>query len=206
MPVKPVRPFLITRRSIIAAASGLAFAGGWSNSASAQFDESDLPDAVDAMNKVMPTPAPPLVFTDAKGKRLTLADYAGHTLVVNLWATWCPPCIMELPGLAALALKIKPSGGLVLPISIDLNGASAVQPFYAKNDIHGLPVLLDPDGKNLQILHTDGIPVTIIINAAGQMVARLDGAAYWNSKRMVAFLQSLGGPPPAKAKHGAVPL
>jgi thiol-disulfide isomerase/thioredoxin len=196
-----MRPHL-TRRSIIAAASGLALAGGWSNSAAAQIDESGLPDAADAMTQVMPAPAPPLVLTNAKGKRLTLADYAGHALVVNIWATWCGPCVVEIPSLAALAARLKASGALVLPISIDLSGAAAVRPFYASHGIRTLPVLLDPNGDNLRVLNTDGVPVTIIINANGQMVARLEGAANWNTGAMVKFLRSLGGKPPSDDAAG----
>jgi thiol-disulfide isomerase/thioredoxin len=201
-----MRPHL-TRRSIIAAASGLALAGGWSNSVAAQIDENGLPDAADAMTQVMPAPAPPLVFTNAKGKRLTLADYAGHALVVNIWATWCGPCVMEIPSLAALAPKLKANGGLVLPVSIDLSGAAAVRPFYASHDIHTLPILLDPNGDSLRVLDTDGVPVTIIINAAGQIVARLEGAANWNTGRMVKFLRSLGDKPPSgDAAGGLIPV
>ena len=204
MSVKPIRPH-ITRRSIIAAASGLALAGGWSNSAVAQIDETGLPDAADAMTQIMPAPAPHLVFTNSKGTRLVLADCIGHALVVNLWATWCGPCVMEIPSLAALAPKLKASGGLVLPISIDLSGAAAVRPFYASHGIRTLPILLDPNGDNLRVLNTNGIPVTIIINAAGQMVARMDGAANWNTASMVKFLRSLGGKPSSGAADGFTP-
>ena len=159
------------------------------------------------MTQVMPAPAPPLVFTNAKGKRLTLADYAGHALVVNIWATWCGPCVMEIPSLAALAPKLKANGGLVLPVSIDLSGAAAVRPFYASHDIHTLPILLDPNGDSLRVLDTDGVPVTIIINAAGQIVARLEGAANWNTGRMVKFLRSLGDKPPSgDAAGGLIPV
>jgi thiol-disulfide isomerase/thioredoxin len=202
--VKPIRPHL-TRRSIIAAASGLALAGGWSNSGAAQIDASGLPDAADAMTQVMPAPAPCLVFTNAEGKRLTLADYAGHALVVNIWATWCGPCVMEIPSLAALALKLKAGGGLVLPVSIDISGAAAVRPFYASHGIRTLPILLDQNGDSLRVLSTNGVPVTIIINAAGQIVARLDGAANWNTGNMVKFLRSLGSKPPSGAAAAFIP-
>jgi thiol-disulfide isomerase/thioredoxin len=203
--VKPVRPHL-TRRSIIAAASGLALTGGWSNSAAAQIDESGLPDAAGAMTQVMPGPAPGITFTNAEGKSLTLGDFAGHALVVNIWATWCGPCVMEIPSLAALASRIKASGGLVLPVSIDVSGAAAVRPFYASHGIRTLPVLLDPNGDNLRVLNTDGVPVTIIINANGQIVAQLEGAANWNTGSMVKFLQGLGGKPPSRAAEGFTPI
>jgi len=195
--VKPVRPLLMSRRSIIATAAGLAAAGGWGKFCAAQTDDTDMPDAADAMTIQAPTAAPPVVFTTAAGKQRTLAHYAGHTLVVNLWATWCGPCVEELPTFDALALKLKASGVLILPISIDTAGAAAVAPFYASHGIKNLPILLDPNGDNMDVLNTDGIPLTVIINAAGQLVARLEGAANWNTSAVVKFLQNQGGTPPA---------
>ena len=203
--VKPVRPYP-TRRSIIAAASGLALAGAWGNVSAAQAEDSALPDAVDAMTKIMPTAPPHLVFSNTKGEQLSLANYTGHALVVNLWATWCGPCIAEIPSFAALAPQVKPSGVLVLPISIDLTGASVVRPFYAAHGIQDLPILLDPNGDNMQVLDTNSIPLTIILNAAGQLVARLNGAANWNTPRTIAFLESLGGQPPAHKLPGFIPV
>jgi len=177
----------------MAGALGLAAAGACGKFARAQAD--DLPDAAEVMTKMMPQAAPALVFSNAGGRRLTLADYAGHALVVNLWATWCGPCADELPSFAALAPKLRPSGGLVLPISIDQNGADTVRPFFASNGIHTLPVLLDPTGANMQVLNTNGVPVTIVVNAAGQMVARIDGAANWDTAGVVAYIRGLAGTP-----------
>jgi thiol-disulfide isomerase/thioredoxin len=196
------KPYLHSRRSIIAAATGLAVSALAGNRAAAQTDDSGLPDAADGFTPMEPVAAPPLQFTDAKGKNLSLANYAGHVLVVNLWATWCGPCVAEIPSFAALAGQIQPFGGLVLPISIDANGAQAVRPFYDLHRIAGLPVLLDPDGDNLDVLNTDGVPITIIINPAGRLVARVDGAANWNTPRVQAFLRSLAqAQPPAKPEH-----
>jgi len=170
------------------------------NRAVAQTDDSALPDAADGLDTMAPVAPPPLKFTDAKGRQLSLADYAGHVLVVNLWATWCGPCVDEIPTLAALAAQIQPLGGLVLPISIDTDGAQAVQPFYAMHNITNLPVLLDPDGNNLDLLNTDGVPVTLIINAKGKLVARLDGGANWNTPKIRALIKSL-----LPAKHQPKP-
>lgn len=162
-----------------------------------------LPDAADGLNSIAPIAAPPLKFTDAKGRALSLSDYAGHVLVVNLWATWCGPCVDEIPSLATLAAQNQPAGGLVLPISIDSDGAQAVSPFYTSHQITNLPILLDPDGNNLDVLDTDGVPVTLIINAEGKLVGRLDGAANWNTPRIQALLKSLLPTDPS-SQHGHV--
>ena len=196
------KPYLHSRRSIIAAATGLAASALAGNRARAQTDDSGLPDAADGFAPMQPVDPPALKFTDAKGRKLSLADYAGHVVVVNLWATWCGPCVDEIPSLAALAGQIRPFGGLVLPISIDANGAQAVRPFYALHMITNLPILLDPDGDNLDVLNTDGVPDTIVINPAGKLVARVDGAANWDTPRVQAFLRSLSqAQPPAKPDH-----
>jgi len=147
-----------------------------------------------------------LAFTNAKGKKLTLADYAGHVLVVNFWATWCGPCVDEIPSFAALAPQIKGFGGLILPVSIDMDGAAAVGPFYASHAIAGLPVLLDPDADNLALLNSDGVPVSLVINAGGQAVARMDGAADWNTPALVAYLRGLGGAKPQISPDGFIPV
>jgi thiol-disulfide isomerase/thioredoxin len=188
---KPYRPRL-TRRSLIATAAGLAFSSSGSKYAIAQITPDDLPDALDAITKIMPQTPPNLTFTTPKGKQLSLANYRGHPLIVNLWATWCGPCVAEIPSFAALAATLKPAGILILPISIDLGGAQDVRPFYASHNIHNLPILLDPNGDNMTILGTNSVPFSLIINAAGQAVATLDGAANWNTPGMIAYLKSLG--------------
>lgn len=154
-------------------------------------DDSGLPDAADGFDPMAPIAPPNLRFTDAKGTKLSLAGYKTHVLVVNLWASWCGPCVEELPTLAALGQQIQTFGGLVLPISIDAGGAAAVRPFYERHAITSLPILLDPDGDNLDVLDTDGVPVTLVIDPLGRQVARLDGAANWNTPRIRAFLKSL---------------
>ncbi len=142
----------------------------------------------------MPGPAPDLKFTDAKGKRLTLANYLGSGLVVNIWATWCGPCVAELPTFAAISGSLAKSKILVLPISVDLDGARAVETFYASHGITDLPVLLDPGGSTTGVLNTPGIPVTVIINPQGQLVGRLDGSANWNSAATLTLVRQLAGP------------
>ena len=162
-----------------------------SNRASAQTESDELPDASTAWNAFPPVTPPPLAFQDAGGKTLTLENFKGHVLLVNLWATWCGPCKEELPTFAALAPKLKTFGGLVLPISIDVDGVSAVKAYFTQQGIRSLPILVDPDGNDLDMMQTNGIPVTLVINASGKAVARLDGAADWNTKTVVGFLRHL---------------
>lgn len=167
---------------------------GRGNSAFAQIATEDLPDAAAVLDQIMPATAPDLNFTDESGKPLSLAGYRGSGLVVNIWATWCGPCVAELPTFAAIGQSLARSKILVLPISVDLDGAKAVRPFYASHGIRDLPILLDPDGSATGALNAEGIPVTIIVNPAGQLVARLDGSANWNSLATLALVRQLAGP------------
>ena len=153
-----------------------------------------MPDAASVIDQIMPMPAPVLNFTDASGRKLTLASYRGSGLVVNIWATWCGPCVAELPSIAAISGRLAKSKILVLPISVDLDGAKAVPPFYASHGIKDLPVLLDPDGNTTGALNAQGIPVTIVVNRQGQLVGRLDGSADWNSAASIALVRQLAGP------------
>ncbi len=148
----------------------------------------------------MPQAAPALTFRNTSGTHLTLADFSAHTLLVNLWATWCGPCVLEIPSFDALAATLKPAGILVLPVSIDLAGAAAVTPFYLRHNLTNLPILLDPDGNNMDVLGTDGIPITLVINPEGQLVAHLQGAANWNTPATIKYLKSLAAAPAESPK------
>jgi thiol-disulfide isomerase/thioredoxin len=207
LPSKSIRP-AITRRSAIAAATGLAASACAGNYARAQLD--GMPPAADAIRRSRPAPAPNLTFVDQGGRKLSLANYRGSGLVVNVWATWCGPCVAEFPTLAALAPRLAGAGILVLPISIDADGLKPVQQFYASHSVRNLPILLDPNGNSPNTLNAPGIPVTIIVNPAGQLVGRTDGAADWNNARTIDLLTRLAGRTPAamptQAQSGFQPI
>jgi thiol-disulfide isomerase/thioredoxin len=194
---KSLRPAL-RRRTILGTSAALAAAAAGGNLfAYAQDDGGNgLPDAADAIQQTPLAAAPDLHFTDATGRKLSLADFRGSGLVVNIWATWCGPCVAEFPTLAALAPQLRPAKILVLPISIDFEGRRAVQPFYATHDIHTLPILLDPNGTTTDALNTDGVPFTIIVTAGGQIAAHSIGAANWNTSRTIALITQLAAPRP----------
>ena len=125
-----------------------------------------------------PRPLPPIGYLDAGGAPHTLAEFAGRGIVLNLWATWCPPCVAEMPALAALAA----AGGadfVVLPLSSDHGGAATVSDFYRAHGIAGLPVVLDPEARATEALGARGLPTTLLIDRAGRERARLEGAADW---------------------------
>ena len=195
----------LSRRGVLAAGVGLAAGGAGVNAVWAQEDaDADMPDAADALQTGAPVPAPNLKFFDVAGRKLSLADYRGAGLVVNVWATWFGPCVAEFPTLAAVAPVLAAAKILVLPISIDMEGLRVVQAFYAAHGVTGLPILLDPDGSATDTLNADGVPITLLVNPSGQAVGRAEGGANWNTARTVELLRRLIGP--VKAVSGFQPF
>jgi thiol-disulfide isomerase/thioredoxin len=138
-----------------------------------------------------PAALPDLKLFDAAGGAHTLGEFAGKGVVLNLWATWCVPCVAELPSLAALAAKLAPSGIVVLPLSNDRGGAPVVQKFYASHAVTGLDVWLDPKGAAANALHARGLPTTLVIDRQGRERGRLEGGADWASADAVARILRL---------------
>ena len=142
-----------------------------------------------------PQPAPEISFTDMAGNPATLADFKGKFVLVNLWATWCQPCLKEMPSLLALQTRLGPAL-TVLAISEDHAGASVVQPFVAKHDLDKLKIYLDPKGTIVHVFEARGLPTSLLIDADGKVLGRVEGGADWDSGAMRAALAKLL--PPAK--------
>jgi thiol-disulfide isomerase/thioredoxin len=127
-----------------------------------------------------PEPAPEITFSDAAGNTLRLADFRGKVVLVNLWATWCAPCVKEMPALDRLQARMGGADFAVLTLSIDREGLAKVQPFFAQNKIAALPTYLDPTGRAPAILGVRGLPTTLLIDRDGTIVGRLEGGAAWD--------------------------
>lgn len=140
------------------------------------------------------TPAPEQTFTDEGGKEQTLAALRGSGVVVNFWATWCAPCVKEMPALDKLAQQLKPRGVVVLALSSDRDGAPVVRRFYDKNGITNLPVSIDAMSKVGRELEVGGLPTTVFFGADGRQVGRVVGAADWDAAATVDFLATCLAP------------
>ena len=195
MPERPVTEIsmagsLLPRRILLASLGTLGLLAGTRRARALSLDS-----LADALERVHPPAAPPAFsFKTATGARQTLADYRGQGLVLNIWASWCGPCIAEMPSLDALAASIAPFGIAVLPVSIDTQGLAAVKSFYAANRIDHLPMLLDPDGDVAHAFKIDGIPTTYIIDRSGRITGRVEGAVRWDTKKSIAMLRDLVQP------------
>jgi thiol-disulfide isomerase/thioredoxin len=121
---------------------------------------------------------PELAFTTLDGARATLAGFRGKPVVLNFWATWCAPCVAELPELDKLA-----AGGAVtvLAVSTDRTGALRVKPFLAQHPVSHATVLLDQASDAVHAVQVVGFPTTLIIDSAGRLRGRLEGPAAWGT-------------------------
>jgi thiol-disulfide isomerase/thioredoxin len=143
-----------------------------------------------------PRPAPPFSLTDADGNPAGVERFAGQGVVLNFWATWCPPCVIEMPALDRLHAMVAPQRILVLAASQDRGGLDAVRPFYERIGLRNLAIWFDPRGAAGRAFGIRGLPTTIIIDRAGNELARLEGPAEWDVPAMVARLRALLPPAP----------
>jgi thiol-disulfide isomerase/thioredoxin len=137
-----------------------------------------------------PRPVPAIRFTDADGRARTLADFRGRVVLLDIWATWCGPCRKEMPSLDRLARSLGRADFVVLPVSIDRDGREVVEPFYRALGIDRLAIYLDPLGRGTSALSIPGVPITLLIDRRGRMVARKMGGAEWDGAQTVALIRS----------------
>ncbi len=183
----------LTRRALVAAGGTVAL-GLPLRKPRAQIRNVQSLQGIDALHPLHEPRPLDLQFTAADGTSRSLADYRGRAVVLNLWATWCVPCVREMPALDDLAKLVEADGIVVLPVSSDRGGAAVVQRFYADRGIRNLPVLLDPMSAMAHALNVSGIPTTLLIDRGGKELGWLEGAADWSSPDAVAVIRKAAGP------------
>ena len=149
--------------------------------------------AVGAMQGFQKSPnresAPDLPFKNASGESLTLRDYEGQVLLVNFWATWCAPCVYELPALDRLQAALGGEEFRVLAISLDLKGQEVAGPYLEKLSIDRLQPLTDPTNVLARSVGAIGLPTTILYDRNSREIGRLSGPAEWDEEEALALLQ-----------------
>lgn len=175
----------MTRRAVLAGSLTLVAAG------TARAD--GRPPLAGQMKKFTlhpsPRPAPEAPFKTKDGTATTLADFRGRVLLVNYWATWCSPCVAEMPSLDRLEEALGGGDFAVLPIASDRAGLRVVEPFYAKAALKRLPIYLDQDMKFTRGSGVRGLPTTLIVDRAGREVGRMEGDAAWDAPEAEALLR-----------------
>jgi thiol-disulfide isomerase/thioredoxin len=174
-------------RTIVAALVLVAFVMG---PATVRADEPDKMKLGEFIPAASPQPAPEISFTDTAGNPVALADFKGKFVLLNLWATWCQPCLKEMPSLAALQARLGPAL-TVLAVSEDRGGAEIVQPFVAKLGLDQLKIYLDPKSTAIHAFAARGLPSSFMIDNDGRVLGKVEGGADWDSDEMRAALAKL---------------
>ena len=136
-----------------------------------------------------PSPAPEISFSDLSGNTLGLEDFRGQVVLVNFWATWCAPCLRELPSLERLQAALSEDDFGLLAISIDREGGEKVSPFLEENGFDALPTYLDPTGGTATAFGVFGMPTTLLIDRQGRELGRYTGPAEWDEPEAVALIR-----------------
>jgi thiol-disulfide isomerase/thioredoxin len=136
-------------------------------------------------------PAPKTQFADQNGRQTSVNDFKGKVVVVNVWATWCAPCVKEMPSLARLASQLPADRFAVIAVSQDKGGLAVAKPFLTRLGIAGLPIFFDPMGRMFRDFGGRGLPTTFIIGQDGLVISRLEGSADWDADNVVSYLRSL---------------
>ncbi len=150
-----------------------------------------------------PRPVRQVPFIEGLDTARTIADYRGRAVVLNFWATWCAPCVREMPSLDRLQAMVSGEGIEVLTLSEDRGGAPVIERFYKKLGIRNLPVLVDKRGEVLRKLRVRGLPTTLLIDAQGNEVGRVVGPTEWDSPEAIALVRGCLGPLPQDRRPGA---
>lgn len=134
------------------------------------------------VRKRTPETLPEITFTDGAGKPMSLADFKGKTVLLNVWATWCGPCREEMPGLDRLQAEMGSDKFEVVALSVDRGGIEASKKFLDQIKVKSLGTYVDAEGKSTKALRIIGMPTTFLIDEEGREVGRLVGPAHWDSE------------------------
>ncbi len=136
-------------------------------------------------------PAKLSAFLDAAGRPVSIEDFRGKTVVLNLWAPWCGPCLQEMPALDRLAARLPDKDFAVVAVTKDPVGDSPSKRTFEKMGLKRLNLYLDPEGRLASETNARGFPTTLVIGRDGAPLAYREGAAAWDGDATVAKLEAL---------------
>jgi len=135
-------------------------------------------------------PAPDFRFPGLDEKMVSLSDYRGKVVLVNIWATWCPSCVDEMPSMEKLYQKLQGEDFEILAVSIDSMGEMVVAPFMKKYKLT-FPALIDSGGTIRMSYGTTGVPESFIIDKNGMLVKKIIGPLDWNQSGAIRLFRDL---------------
>ena len=138
--------------------------------------------------KKSPEPLPTFSFNDATGAAKSIADWKGKVVLLNMWATWCIPCRIEMPALERLQSELGGDNFEVIAMSVDRGGLPASKKFLDEIKVANLKLYTEASSKSVGLLHAPGLPTTLLIDREGREVGRLTGPAEWDSAEAKALI------------------
>jgi len=134
--------------------------------------------------------APDLTFPGIDGVEVSLSDFKGKVVLVNIWATWCKPCVDEMPSMEKLYKKFKRKDFEILAVSIDEGGRDTVAPFMNQYNLT-FPALMDSKGTVRSLYGVTGVPESFIIDKNGILAKKIIGATDWATPEVFRFFREL---------------
>jgi len=135
-------------------------------------------------------PVPDFALPDLRGNLVQLSALRGKVVFINIWATWCPPCVEEMPTMQRLYERLHDRGLEILAISIDALGAQVVDPFMRQYRLT-FPALLDPTGSIERLYRTSGVPESFIVDKQGRLVEKVVGPRDWSHPQVIVMFERL---------------
>lgn len=185
LPARPVR-FVRQRLLLLAATLALLVAGP----AQARLDDLATGEVQDFSVALLPEPAPEVSFVTAGGDTQALSAFRGKVVLLNFWATWCAPCIREMPSLDRLQAALGGEDFQVVAVSVDRGGIKVADDFLKKQKIGNLPAYGDPRMQSFRAFGGKVMPTTFLISADGEVLGRLEGPAEWDSPEAQALIRA----------------
>jgi len=162
-----------------------------SNMAFAQVSQETARLLNNAKIQVLPDRTQPRDFTLPLlgGANASLSSYKGKIVILNFWATWCPPCRAEMPSMEKLYQRFKNQGLEIL--AVDLGESAVTVRRFIQNNRYTFPVMLDTDNRIGSLYGIQAIPTTFIIDREGKIIARVIGSIEWDSPQVIAAFEAL---------------
>lgn len=146
-------------------------------------------------------PAPEISFVGDGERPLTLDDFRGRLVLLNFWATWCAPCVREMPALDRLQQRVGKDRFEVLTLSMDRKGLPAVEEFFDVNKLENLSPYVDTKSKSMRTFGVRGLPTTFLIDRSGIVIGSVEGPVEWDGPEAQAFIEFFLEDPILKARN-----
>jgi peroxiredoxin len=176
-------------QALFAAAVLVGLGGPLVSEASAWLFPDEIPIPESLRGEVLNQPARDFTLRDLDGNPVDLSDFRGKTVFLNFWATWCPPCVEELPDMVALNMAMRGRDFVILAVSLD-DGPDVVRQFFG-GVLPDFPIVMDDDGRIARQYGTFMYPETYVVDGDGRLRARFVGIRKWDSPDSVAYFSRL---------------